>query len=166
MKAKWPLSLVPFTLLVLGLVAWASYSPTQTMNTREAASGATDVSTSVAQVDHYFEVRWKAVGVVPADFADELQVLRRLTLSLYGTVPSLEEIREFRADGRPDRLSRWTDRILDDDRFADYFAERLARCFVGVDQGQFIIFRRDRFVDWLHAHNCEAIARTMKSCER
>jgi hypothetical protein len=38
---------------------------------------------------------------------------------------------------------------LADNRFADYFAERLARSFVGTEMGQAIIFRRDRFVDWL-----------------
>ncbi|HAW30659.1 MAG TPA: hypothetical protein DCY03_21475, partial [Planctomycetaceae bacterium] len=34
-------------------------------------------------------------------------------------------------------------------RFADYFSERFTRAFVGVAQGQFIIFRRDRFKAWL-----------------
>ena len=49
----------------------------------------------------------------------------------------------------PGRLDRWTARLLSDNRFADYFAERLARSFVGTDIGQVVVFRRDRFVDWL-----------------
>src|SRR5206468_647390 len=40
-------------------------------------------------------------------------------------------------------------RMLDDQRFAYYFAERLARSYVGTEAGQFLIFRRDRFVEWL-----------------
>jgi len=68
---------------------------------------------------------------------------------LHGTIPSLEEIRLFEADGRSDRLGHWTAAMLEDERFADYFAERLARGFVGVEGGQFLIFRRDRFLDWL-----------------
>ena len=39
--------------------------------------------------------------------------------------------------------------MLADNRCADYVAERLTRSFVGVEKGQFIIFRRDRFVRWL-----------------
>jgi hypothetical protein len=39
--------------------------------------------------------------------------------------------------------------LLDDNRFADYFADRLARGYVGVEGGQFVVFRRDRFTGWL-----------------
>lgn len=84
-----------------------------------------------------------------AEPADELAVWRRLSLALHGTIPSLEEIRAFESDTNPSRLERQLDRMLEDPRFADYFAERLARSFVGVDNGQFLIFRRDRFLDWL-----------------
>jgi hypothetical protein len=103
----------------------------------------------IAQVDGHFEEIWKRQELTPAEPADELLLLRRLALSLMGTVPSLEEIRQFELDDQPNRIERWTQRYLDDPRFADYFAERLARCFVGVDGGQFIVFRRDRFVSWL-----------------
>ena len=50
----------------------------------------------------------------------------------------------------------WLDHILQDRRFADYFAERLARTFVGTEDGPFILYRRRRFVTWLEeqlAHN-------------
>ena len=86
---------------------------------------------------------------MPATQADDLTLLRRLSLALHGTIPSLEEIRRFEADARPDRLSIWTNALLDDNRFSDYFAERLARAYVGVEGGQFLVFRRDRFSEWL-----------------
>lgn len=92
---------------------------------------------------------WEQAGIAPAEPAEELTVLRRLSLALHGTIPSLEEIRLFEADSRPDRLEIWTAAMLEDDRFSYYFAERLARACVGVEGGQFIIFRRDRFLDWL-----------------
>ena len=38
---------------------------------------------------------------------------------------------------------------MNDNRFADYFAERLGRSYVGTEMGQFVVFRRDRFIDWL-----------------
>ena len=108
-----------------------------------------ELPTVVAQVDGYFDGMWKRQQLTPAERADELLLLRRLALSLMGTVPSLEEIRQFELDDQPDRIKRWTQRYIDDPRFADYFAERLARCFVGVENGQFVVFRRDRFVSWL-----------------
>jgi hypothetical protein len=108
-----------------------------------------DLQTAVFDVDAYLEFRWKQENVDHAQPADDLLVLRRLAISLMGTVPSLEEVRQFEADEDPDRLERWTLRYLNDPRFSDYFAERLARCFVGAENGPFIIFRRDRFVNWL-----------------
>jgi len=49
----------------------------------------------VAGVDRAFEDKWKAEEISPADPAAELQVARRLSLALTGTIPSLEEIRQF-----------------------------------------------------------------------
>ena len=102
-----------------------------------------------APVDTFFLARWEEDGVTPAPPADDLAVLRRLSLALHGTIPSLEEIRAFEADAAPDRLDRWTDRLLADRRFADYWAERLARTLVGTHGGQFVLYRRDRFKAWL-----------------
>ncbi len=101
------------------------------------------------QVDRFFEQNWHEAAVKPAPRASDLQIVRRLSLALCGTIPSLEEIRIFESDTPPGRLDRWTARLLSDNRFADYFAERLARSFVGTDIGQVVVFRRDRFVDWL-----------------
>jgi len=140
-------------LVVLGVFAlcFAAVRPPQELQTTLTESVAVDrtLSGSVSAIDEFLETQWQTERLVPAAEAEEFQVLRRLALSLMGTVPSLEEVRQFEADEAPDRLERWTLRYLQDDRFADYFAERLARSFVGVEGGQFVIFRRDRFVAWL-----------------
>jgi hypothetical protein len=91
----------------------------------------------------------EADGLQIADQADDLTVLRRLSLALFGTIPSLEDIRRFQNDHGADRLDRWLTGMLDDRRYGEYFAERLARGLVGTDNGPFIIFRRDRLTDWL-----------------
>ena len=104
---------------------------------------------TVTKVNRLFATRWARSGLVPASQASQFQILRRLTLALYGTVPALEEIRRFEADQEPDRLARWVEGMLRDRRFPEYFAERLARSYVGVDGGEFIVYRRDRFVEWL-----------------
>ena len=133
---------------VIGLVGWAANAPVN-REVPEPPPLPPDLAASVKQIDEHIESLWQREKLIPAEPADELQVLRRLSLVLHGTIPSLEEIREFEADAGPDRLTRWTSRLMADVRFADYFSERLARGYVGVEGGQFIVYRRDRFVEWL-----------------
>lgn len=135
---------------VVALVSWAARSPLPAAGTvPEVGTEPEGLARPVGQIDAVFERRWRDAGIEAAQPASDLQVLRRLTLALLGTIPSLEEIRQFEADQRPDRLEHWTRRLLADKRFADYFAERLARSYVGKEEGQFVIFRRDRFSNWL-----------------
>ncbi|HEV8004110.1 MAG TPA: DUF1549 domain-containing protein [Planctomycetaceae bacterium] len=148
-------------LAVCTLVGWAAHSPVdwRQIDTASTLSGPSptlerglplsEIAETVHNVDRYFESAWKESGRTAAPPAEDLQVFRRLTLALCGTIPSLEEIRIFESNKSPDRLDQWTRRLLADSRFADYFAERLARSFVGNEAGQFIVFRRDRFSDWL-----------------
>jgi hypothetical protein len=109
---------------------------------------ADDFAPTVERVNAAFRDAWHEHELEPAPAAPELTVARRLSLGLTGTVPSLQEIRQFEAqDG--DRLQWWLDGLLRDPRFHDYFAERLARAYVGTEDGPFIIYRRRRFVSWL-----------------
>ncbi|MGP0064822.1 MAG: DUF1549 domain-containing protein [Isosphaeraceae bacterium] len=103
----------------------------------------------VGRVDAIFHRLWTEQGLVPAAPAPELAVMRRLSLSLSGTVPSLEEIRRCEARPAADRIDAWLDDLLRDRRCADYLAERFARAFVGTEDGPFLKFRRRRFVAWL-----------------
>jgi hypothetical protein len=104
---------------------------------------------SVRQVNDALRKQWGDASVTPAPRADELTIARRLSLGLAGRIPSLQEIREFEARPDGDRLQWWLAGILEDRRFADYFAERLARAYVGTEDGPFIIYRRRRFVSWI-----------------
>ena len=111
---------------------------------------------AVDQVDASFHQQWAAAKLTPAAPAPDLLVARRLALGLMGTVPSLEEVRQLETLPPEQRLPWWLDHILQDQRFADYFAERLARTYVGTEDGPFILYRRSRFVSWLQeqvAHN-------------
>ena len=146
-------SVLPAILVAAGLAILTSIavtSPVQDLDPpelREPVAG--DLQSVVARVDQSLLAQLSASGVTPATQADDLTVLRRLSLALLGTIPSLEEIRRFEVDTRPDRLAIWTNALLDDNRFADYFAERLARAYVGVEGGNPVLYRRDRFTDWL-----------------
>jgi hypothetical protein len=103
----------------------------------------------VAEVDRTFRQEWAAHRLTPAGRAPDLTVARRLTLALTGTIPSLQEIRRFEAQAGGEPLRAWLDALFRDRRFGDYVAERLARAYVGTEDGPFIVYRRRRFVSWL-----------------
>ncbi len=104
---------------------------------------------AVARLNEQFHKQWQAENMQVAESVDDFVVLRRLSLAMFGTVPSLEDIRAFEDDDQPHRIDRWVVRMLQDSRYSDYFAERFARSLVGVEEGPFIVFRRDRMTAWL-----------------
>lgn len=148
-----------FTILVpsaaCGLVGWTALSPFRPTGSGTAivakldARIGSDLASAVEKVDRLFQVRWEREKIIPAESADALQVLRRLSLALVGTVPSLAEVREFEGDMAPDRLRRWTVRLLADRRFAEYFAERLAIAFAGDFEQSVPWFTHARLEAWL-----------------
>lgn len=106
------------------------------------------LQTAVDRVDAAFGQIWQIEGLQPTEAADDLTILRRLSIALHGTIPSLEEIRQFEAEPDEGRLDRWVQAMLADSRFADSFAERMTRAFVGTQGEPFLVFRRDRFKAW------------------
>jgi hypothetical protein len=103
----------------------------------------------VVLVDTAIRQPWAELDVQPAPLAGDLAVARRLSLALTGTIPSVQEIRQLEAQPEEQRLQWWLSGVFQDRRYADYFAERLARTYVGTEDGPFIIYRRRRFVTWL-----------------
>ncbi len=104
---------------------------------------------TVVAIDRLLADRRAVAGIEPAGPTDELAILRRLWLAVAGTIPSLEELRQFEADARPNRLDAALKGLLADRRSAESLAQQLALPLVGDEKGQFIVFRRDRFTAWL-----------------
>jgi len=144
-----------FVGLVLGGAATLASSllpnvaPARAAKRAERRAPAPAEPTIVREVNREFQREWDEAGVKPVGRAPELALMRRLALALMGTIPSLEEVRRFEARSEDRRLALWLDDILSDRRYADYLAERLARAYVGTEEGPFIQFRRRRFVTWL-----------------
>jgi hypothetical protein len=103
----------------------------------------------VNQVNQEFRDHWQTAQLQAAPRAPDLAIARRLSLGLTGTIPSLEEIRSFEAQPPEHRIEWWVSHLLEDRRYADYVAERLARVYVGTENGPFLVYRRRRFVTWL-----------------
>lgn len=150
----WKRNLLFLVLCVGGLAAIAANIPRPAQLSRKqqiAASGKRDADfdRTLERLNASFQQDWAARKLVPAGPADDLLIARRLALGLTGTIPSLEEIRALETIPPERRLEQWIDRLLVDRRYHDYFAERLARAYVGVEDGPLILFRRRRMVRWL-----------------
>jgi uncharacterized protein DUF1549/uncharacterized protein DUF1553 len=135
--------------LVASLVAGGVVLVQRPAEIEAAPADAAELAAAAAAVDAAFAAEWDRAGLSPTDAADWRVVARRLSLALTGAVPSLEELRGLERLPEARRVETHLERLLRDRRFADYFAERLARAFVGVDDGPAFVFRRRRFVYWL-----------------
>jgi hypothetical protein len=143
-----------FVSIVLGggmaLARGALRSPaTVPVPTTKQAAASVELGPVVEQVDECFRRLRTEKDLTPAPRASDLAVLRRLSLVLTGSIPSLEEVRRFEARPAEGRIEAWVDELLRDRRAADYLAERFARAFVGTEDGPFLQFRRRRFTTWL-----------------
>jgi len=104
----------------------------------------------VAQgVDAGFARSWAQQQLQPTPKTDDLTLVRRLSLALTGSIPSLQEIRLLESLKGADVPQWWLSHLLSDRRTSDYLAERLARVYVGIENGPFLMYRRRRLVDWL-----------------
>jgi hypothetical protein len=72
-------------------------------------------------IDRFLGKRLAEAGVAPEPLAGDWAFLRRLSLDVRGVVPELAEVEELAADRRPDRRSRWIERLLEDPRWADHW---------------------------------------------
>jgi hypothetical protein len=129
-----------------GLMRAREPVPPQQASPKERTS---DLDPALKTLNDAFQKRWAAAKITPAHPADDLLLMRRLSLALCGTVPSLEEIRRFEARPKDVRVDEWLATLLKDRRFSDYLAERFARVYVGTEDGPFILYRRRRFIAWL-----------------
>ncbi|MDY3552913.1 DUF1549 and DUF1553 domain-containing protein [Gemmata sp. JC717] len=108
-----------------------------------------DFRVTVAKVDRAFRDQWAEKGLEHAPPAADLTVARRLSLALTGSVPSLEDVRQFEEQRPETRVAGWAHHLLKDRRFADYFADRLARAYTGTEDGAPVVYRKRKFIAWL-----------------
>jgi len=132
-----------------GLVTWVAARPLIPSLPAAPVQGDESVAAAANEIDAILAAGWADRSIEPSAAADELQVFRRLTLALVGTSPALEEIRDFEADKAPDRLQRWTSRLIADSRFVEYFAARLGDAFVDPVDENLKPHQRERYRRWL-----------------
>jgi hypothetical protein len=77
-------------------------------------------------IDSLVWTRLKQMGIVPSESADDATFLRRAFLDTIGRLPTVGETRDFLADKEENKRSRWIERILAQEEYADLWALKWA----------------------------------------
>jgi hypothetical protein len=72
----------------------------------------------VAAINTSIRAGWDVAAVRPSAIADDAEWLRRVSLDLWGRIPTVDEAESFLADKRPNKRSEMVDRFLDDTGFS------------------------------------------------
>ena len=77
-------------------------------------------------IDRHVFAKLKTLRVQPSDLCGDTVFLRRAHLDATGTLLTVDEVRQFLADPRPDKRARLIDALLRRPEFADYWALKWA----------------------------------------
>jgi hypothetical protein len=80
---------------------------------------------------------WDAAEIRPAATSDDAEFLRRCSLDVAGTIPSLEEAERFLADSRPDKRERLVDSLLASEAGARNWSQIWAAAILGTGDVRF-----------------------------
>jgi hypothetical protein len=76
----------------------------------------------VRMVNEQLQQLWSERGIRPAGPATDDEWCRRLFLDAIGRIPSVDELRSFRADRSPQKRRRLVDELLESERYRTEFA--------------------------------------------
>jgi hypothetical protein len=74
-------------------------------------------------IDKEVKAAWQREKITPAGRCDDAAFIRRISLDIAGTIPTLDETRQFLKDTAPDKRGKLIDRLLDDPRYASHMAD-------------------------------------------
>jgi Protein of unknown function (DUF1553)/Protein of unknown function (DUF1549) len=77
-------------------------------------------------VDKFTAKKWRELGLVPAELANDETFIRRATLDITGTLPTPKQVLDFVADKSPDKKDKLIDRLVETPEYAYYFANKWA----------------------------------------
>lgn len=75
-----------------------------------------------SKIDELLLKSWKNNNITPARMISDAVFLRRIYISLIGSIPSLNEAEKFLNDNSPDKRSKLIDQLLERDEFAQYWS--------------------------------------------
>jgi len=77
-------------------------------------------------VDEYISAKQELLQLQPAEVVGDAAFLRRVHLDLIGTLPNVDEAREFLESNAPDKRAKLIDRLLERDEYAQFWALKWA----------------------------------------
>ena len=77
-------------------------------------------------VDTHTAAKWRELGLAPSANSTDAVFLRRVSLDLTGTLPSVDVVRQFLADKDPAKRDKLIDRLVDSPEYAYFFAGKWA----------------------------------------
>lgn len=77
-------------------------------------------------IDELAYSHFQKLGLFPSARSSDAEFLRRSTLDTIGRLPTVTEARAFLADPAADKRKRWTEQLLADPAWADYWANKWA----------------------------------------
>ncbi|WP_197997523.1 DUF1549 and DUF1553 domain-containing protein [Gimesia panareensis] len=80
----------------------------------------------LSKIDQHLVAQWKKLGILPSKPVDDATFIRRVTLDICGTLPTVDEVRQYLADSRADKRERLIDRLLERPEYASFFALKWA----------------------------------------
>ena len=136
---------------------WAYITPTRPEPPALGTMGAR----AVTDIDRFVFARLEEEGLAPSAEADKETLINRVSLTLTGLPPALEEVDAFVADPRPDAYERLVDRLLASTRYAERMATYWMNLARWADTDGFLDDHHDRVLwpwrDWV----IDAFARNM-----
>jgi hypothetical protein len=89
-----------------------------------------------ALIDRMVKAKLQDLQLTAAGPADSSEFLRRATLDITGTIPTLEQVEKFLKDASPDKRTKLVDDLLASEKYAEHMASIWSGLLVGNGEGQ------------------------------
>ena len=101
------------------------------------------------RVDQLLAQRWEDASVKPMGLSSDTEFLRRVHLDLTGVIPTVNDVRQFLADTRPDKRSQLIASLLARPNHATHFANVWRSIMLRSDNAQQQFGQAGNFEQWL-----------------
>ncbi len=116
-------------ILCVGFVA--ADEPAVKTSVRRDSKGVT-LPKQVEKIDLSMSANWSEFGIKPSPVEEDLKWCRRVFLDVIGRIPSFEEFSEFAKDKGPDKRFSLVNRLINEDRYTEEYANNWSTVWTNV----------------------------------
>ena len=140
------------TILVLSPLAWAEPSVGEPSVAEPRRAKTFSAAQMAEQIDRRIDAQIATDGLETAALCSDEEFLRRSSLDLIGVIPTVAEVREFKADASEDKRSKWIDRLLESPRHPSYLATQWRRIMLPMNMDFQQLQQAQQLEAWLRGH--------------